>query len=124
MAALSIQTCRPVQSILTWHIRFKDTGQHESDCFEISYDTSEQWGSKYAKVNWVKVQSGMKAVVALPYEVQEWLKSINPGIGSPTLNEILPFSLQAWDTRVYKYLSRELGCSPRRAEIICRDLVS
>jgi len=123
LAALSIQTCRPIQSILTWHVRFENTSEHESDCFEISYDTSKKWGGKYAKVNWVKVQSGMKAVVALPYEVREWLKSIHPGIGSPTLNEILPFSLQAWDVRVYKYLSQELGCSPRRAEIICRDLV-
>lgn len=123
LAALSIQTCRPIQSILTWRVRLKDTGQHESDCFEISHDTSARREGKYAKVDWVKVQSGMKAVVALPYEVQEWLKSINPGIGSPTLNEILPFSLQAWDVRVYKYLSGELGCPPRRAEIICRDLV-
>lgn len=123
LAALSIQTCRPVQSILTWHTRFKDTGQHESDCFEISYYTSKKWGTKYAKVNWVKVQGGTKAVVVLPDDVQEWLYSIHPGIGSPTLKEILPFSLQAWDVRVYKYLSQELGCPPRRAEIICRDLV-
>ena len=127
LVALSVLTCRPIRSILTWRVQIASPTSHRSDSIQISYDVSRSSGEKYAKLTWVKNQvgaDGVTAAVELPYDVQQWLKSIHPGVGSPTLNQLLPYSLKAWDERAYEYLAQELGCTARRAQIICRDLVS
>lgn len=118
LIALSVQSCRPIRSILRWRVYVDPAPPSANEKVQLV-----QHGKLYLKFVWIKGTRSGLAEVDLHHGVEQWLKAIHPGLGAPTIGELLPYSKRPWDVRAYEHLAKLLGCTPQRAELICRDFV-
>lgn len=126
LIALSIFACRPVQNVMRWPMCARRNKLLGIDRIGFTLVRGHITGTLYWASAWLKAEherGSSHATVALPWGVQNWLNSVFPGIGTPKILDILPFSEEPWDLRAYNWLASELGCTRQRAELIVRDLV-
>lgn len=124
LIALSVQTCRPIASILKWRVYGDNTSQPDGDCIRLTQGTSK--GERtFSRFVWAKRHghTDICAEVELPTYVDKWLKSLHSGWSAPTLEEMLPYAERPWDARAYGILGNKLGRTPQQAELVCRDYI-
>lgn len=118
LIALSISFARPIQTFLKWRI-LGDPSEHKGGINSIVFVDGVP--------RWFKAEHGVRGAVAkvpFTFTLTAWLRAIHPGHGRPTLQDLLPFSEVAWDQRAYACLAMKIGCQPKRAELITRDLLA
>lgn len=120
---LAIISSRTVQSVLHWPVHAQNIDRPGQDRIQLS---ELLLGHKRRLADWLKAEHGTGRAVAtvqLPSEIRDWLFSLHPGLGSPKILELLPFTEEPWDQRAYNRLAQWIGCTEERAELLTRDLV-
>jgi integrase len=125
LIGLAIFSCRTTESVLHWRVYQgpADLEIGNSIVWTTQYSAS---GYAYLAPAWRKSehgQRGAEALLVLPFRFLEWLGSLDVGIGSPRLVDLLPISEIEWSTRSYTCLAKALNCSVERATLITRDLI-
>ena len=126
LLALSIVSCRPVQTILKWPV-VDDISEHVGENrFLITQRIDHDSTVSTHGVQWIKAEDGIdgtEAKIGIRHIGGYFLALWHPQMRRQTLQQILPFSTVSWDRRAYAVLAAELGCTPQRAELITRDFL-
>lgn len=123
LVMLAILSSRTVQSVLHWPVHIQDFDSPGKDRIQLS---ELLLGYKRHFAHWLKAEHNIgtaNAKIQLPSEIRDWLRSLHPGVGSPKILQLLPFSGEPWDKRAYRCLAESLGCTKERAELLTRDLI-